>query len=245
MSVDSQDLKRILRKRENTDDTDAEGSWAISYGDMITLLLTFFILFFNVNTKRSEQKEQLQKAIMTEFGVEKGASKDEINKESPRMFMSDQKNGELETNTLKEWGGTLHRDGDKVVVEFPNTTFFDLGKVDVKDQSVKVLQTFANKYVKFAGTSSLSIKAFTDSVPVRTSQRFHDNLELSALRAIAAMRVLQHSGIPLDRMKISGHGETLTRKPSSEIIENGAIKTPDEFARKVILVIEPFTKEKL
>jgi chemotaxis protein MotB len=245
MSLDSQELKRILRKRESTDDTDAEGSWAISYGDMITLLLTFFVLFFNVNTKKNETKELLQKAIMTEFGVEKGASKEDQAKEAPRMSMGDQKDGELEANTLKEWGGTLHRDGDKVVIEFPNTTFYDLGKVDVKEQSVKVLQQFANKYVKFAGTSSLSIKAFTDSVPVRNSQRFHDNLELSALRAIAAMRVLQHSGIPLDRMKISGHGETLTRKPSSETDANGAIKTPDEFARKVILVIEPFTKEKL
>lgn len=238
MSVNSTDLKRILRKRESTDDTDAEGSWAISYGDMITLLLTFFILYFNIDTKKTEQKDQLQKAIISEFGQTKNSTKEHTANETPHMSMGDQKNGEIDENTLKDWGGTLHRENNKLVIEFPNTTFFDLGKVDVKESSVYNLQEFAKKYVKFAGTNSLSVKAFTDSVPVTENQRYRDNLELSALRAIAAMRVLQHAGIPLDRMKIAGNGETLTREPSSE-------RKSDEFARKVILVIEPFTKEKL
>jgi chemotaxis protein MotB len=241
MSFNSVDLKhavkRQIRKRENIDETDSEGSWAISYGDMITLLLTFFILFFNINTKKSEQQSQLQKAILSEFGQEKSFSKDDLAKEAPRMNLGEKKDGELDTNTLEQWGGILHREGDKVVVEFPNTTFYDLGKIDVKGKSIPILKNFATKYVKFSGSHILSVKAFTDSVPVRGAQRFHDNLELSALRAIAAMRVLQHAGIPLDRMKISGHGETLTRNPAS--------KQSDEFARKVILVIEPFTKEKL
>lgn len=245
MSLNSEELKHAMklqmRKREALDETDAEGSWAISYGDMITLLLTFFILYFNVNTKQSEQREKLQQAIISEFGQEKSASKEDLAKSPPRMKLGEQKEGELEESTLIEWGGKLHREGDKVVVEFPNTTFFDLGKVDVKKSSVTYLQEFAKKYVKFAGTSSLSVKAFTDSVPVRGDHRFKDNLELSALRAIAAMRVLQHSGIPLDRMKIAGHGES-NRKPSSE---NTSGNLNDEFSRKVILVIEPMTKEKL
>jgi len=36
---------------------DSEGSWAISYGDMVTLLLTFFIIFF------AADKFKMQKAL--------------------------------------------------------------------------------------------------------------------------------------------------------------------------------------
>lgn len=38
--------KRKLKKIHSQIHTDSDGSWAISYGDMITLLLSFFVIFF-------------------------------------------------------------------------------------------------------------------------------------------------------------------------------------------------------
>lgn len=245
MSLEKSQLQQLMRRRNEVDETDSEGSWAISYGDMITLLLTFFILYFNVNSKPSEERNQLQQEILAEFGEEKNVS---FTKPSsnvpPRMKLAEEKDGEIETRVLEDWGGEVYRDNEKIVVEFKNTTFFDFGKEDIKNASKKYLEKFAQKYIKFAGTHMLNIKAYTDTVPVKQGHRYRDNLELSALRSISAMRTLQTAGIPLSRMKLVGLGETISsRVPGS--VDSVPGRKGDQFARKVVLVIEPVTKEKL
>jgi chemotaxis protein MotB len=251
MSLDRPQHEQILRRREDHDDTDAEGSWAISYGDMITLLLTFFILYFNLNAKNGEKKTHLQQEILTEFGEQKKEFDAKPSSSTPRMSLSEEQKGELENRVIEDWGGTLIREGEKIIVDFKNTTFFDLGKEDVKASSRKYLETFARKYVKFAGSHMLNVKAYTDTVPVKTGHRYRDNLELSALRSISAMRILQRAGIPLGRMKLVGLGETISNRIPASVEEEQKMtggkpsRKGDQFARKVLLVIEPFTKEKL
>jgi len=51
---------------KNSEIVDSEGSWAISYGDMVTLLLAFFVLFFTVNPNE-ERKELLQETLLIEL----------------------------------------------------------------------------------------------------------------------------------------------------------------------------------
>jgi chemotaxis protein MotB len=234
-------LPQPVRREHAHDETDSEGSWAISYGDMVTLLLTFFILFFSTDQKQAQTDLQLQKTILAEFGDQSEIAKRDDGLEPARMKMGDVKNGEIDEAILKDWGGIASRMGDRIVVEFPSINFYDFAKIDVNSKGQQSLSKFAKKYIQFAGSHSLSVKAYTDSVPVLNQYRFHDNLELSALRSIAAMRILQRSGIPLDRMRIAGNGESVTsRKPNST-----AINSENPLARKVILVIEPMTKEKL
>ena len=55
----------VLRRRETLEnDQEFEGSWAISYGDMLTLLLAFFILFSSIN-KRDQEQGALKSALLT------------------------------------------------------------------------------------------------------------------------------------------------------------------------------------
>ena len=42
-------MKRLSRLRKSHNKTPQEGSWAVSYGDMITLLLGFYIMYFSVD----------------------------------------------------------------------------------------------------------------------------------------------------------------------------------------------------
>jgi hypothetical protein len=94
----------------------------------------------------------------------------------------------------------------------------------------------------FAGSYQVTIRAFTDDRPVRKikNRLFTDNLSLSVLRALAAVRVLQKSGLPLDRMKTAGFG-TLRLSPqilrSLASASRGKRGTP--LSRKIVLLIEP------
>ena len=41
----------LIKKNRIHSEEDSEGTWAISYGDMITLLLSFFVIFYNADFK--------------------------------------------------------------------------------------------------------------------------------------------------------------------------------------------------
>ena len=51
-------MKKTARDLIFTNDhTDTEGTWAISYGDMITLLLSFFVIYFSTDFTEKKEKE--------------------------------------------------------------------------------------------------------------------------------------------------------------------------------------------
>jgi chemotaxis protein MotB len=227
---------RILAK-EQYHEEESEGTWALSYGDMITLLLSFFVIFFTTDP----QKEKTQKMNnLLSFEIE-GAKEVETTGKSKGHAGGRRK---VELKDLPELEGvsiTAHQVDQNIVVSFGATSFFASGSFTPSDRGRALLKLFAEKYLPYAGNYRLSIKGFTDSRPVsrKRDRKYEDNLELSALRSIAAMKALQKAGIPLNRMEIAGAGEmALMEKflPQKEGL------TKDELAalsRTINLVITP------
>jgi flagellar motor protein MotB len=216
---------------------------------MVTLLLTFFILFFNVNQKATQESRKLQTALLAELGAKASDSSKDMGKSEPKLntgAVADSPS--VDEQNMKTWGGIPHEVGSRILIEFPAISFFDFGKTTVTHEGDAAIKRFTSHYMQYASGNSLMIKAFTDDVKVdreksiREHRKYEDNLELSALRAIAAMRVLQHAGIPLNRMRISGNGEMET-----EIRKLASVAGPrtrgNPLARKVMLVVEPFVRE--
>lgn len=250
------DRSRLDQLRNSADTVDSEGSWAISYGDLVTLLLTFFILFFSTN-REAPENSGIQAALLARFGAGAGNSLLAKGKHEPLPDLSTEV-GELglDTQVIQSWGGKARAVGSRIVVEFPEISFFGLSRTELTPDGARALERFTRLYVPYAGRNILGIKAFTDTVAVdrersqRERRKFSDNLELSAMRSIAAMRALQKSGVPLDRMRISGHGELkleISRIADRTTASDNANRTSrgNPLARKIVLVIEPETKEKL
>ncbi|MEN9723320.1 MAG: hypothetical protein RJB38_1306 [Pseudomonadota bacterium] len=248
----TQKLRQL--RTDHTDEVDSEGSWAISYGDMVTLLLCFFILFFNVNQKSSEKTQKIQAALLTELGAKSNDSGNDSGKKNLWLNIGPNVGSQaFDEQTIKAWGGVPHQLGDRVLIEFPNISFFDFSSTKVTKEGHAALKKFVSRYVRYAGSNNLVIKAFTDNTKVdqqkslRLARPFSDNLELSALRAVATMRSLQRSGVPLNRMRISGNGELegqIRKVASSKNEKWGARQKGNPLSRKVILMIEPVTVEK-
>lgn len=212
----SHTLSRLKSKAHQ--EVDEHGTWAISYGDMITLLLTFFIIFFS-----TDKSDNRLKHLQAEFIDHLQAKTIEQKNENTSQDMSVDK---LPPNTKIEKVGKL------LIVEFPNISFYDLGKIELNKKGKEVLQKFTQSYLPFAGSFHLGIRAFTDHKKVTGGKRYLDNLELSALRGIAAMRALQQAGLPLKTMKIAGYGEFPDADRAMASIDQA-------LSRRVILIIEP------
>ena len=235
---------------------DSEGTWAISYGDMITLLLSFFVIFYNADFKAKKIEslnhhlsfdiENLKPHLRTKPEGQGGsASKPNAAKkaENTANIIAGES---ILVDGFTDFDIKVHEVDENLVVTFGKLSFFDSGSTEVKKDTIEILKLFTAKYLPYAGKYQLSIKGFTDRKPVRKDRRnYKDNLELSVLRAVSAMRHLQKAGIPLNRMEIAGVGELRTIEkiiPKSNQLNQ---KELDALSRTVMLVIKPEKESQL
>ncbi|NDD90804.1 hypothetical protein EBZ37_01785 [bacterium] len=230
-------MRTLPRAAEFESDIDSEGTWAISYGDMVTLLLTFFILFFSVSKNHpssASSEKSKQAAMLLHLTSQLGGKEEKAGVGSELL-------------PLDRYAATVHRLGTKIVVEFPGVSFFNFTKTDLTADGKKALSRFTQSYIPYAGGYQVSVRAFTDETPVRAGfHRYQDNMELSVLRSVAALRHLQKAGIPLRRLKPGGFGEI--RAPASVPAADQAAEPRSKgspLARKVVLVLEPVPRDAL
>jgi len=136
---------KARRFETHHDEVDSEGSWAVSYGDMITLLLTFFIVFFTLDPKDQSQRNLKLKVALVETLNQKSTAvtpgtNDQISVGKKNEFGMD-------PIVLREWNGMAHDKGTHVVVEFPGVSFFKDGKTEVTSEGIKALHKFTNVYM--------------------------------------------------------------------------------------------------
>lgn len=219
----------FLKKKKDQDE-EIEGSWAISYGDMITLLLSFFVIFFSTDHK----SENLKKAnAVLEDHIRFDAIK-KVNEPVKRT---------VATENFSDFNIKVYHVDEMILVSFGAFSFFDSGEVTVREEGQRVLSEFAKKIIPFVGHYTVSVKGFTDKRKVihreGVFKKFEDNLELSALRSVNAIKVLQKSGIPLNQMEIAGAGEM---QAIQKIIPNSSELTESQinaYSRTILVVIRP------
>lgn len=239
---------RLLNKASyHQEDVDSDGSWALSYGDMITLLLSFFVIFFSTDFK-GQKVEKLNRhlSFQLEGAVSAPASQPLDAAEMKQANMSHPGHAPATPEVDLSIGGMqikTHPVGENVVVTFQAVSFYGSGKVTLEPQGEALLREFAQKYLPYAGNYRLAVKGFTDKRPVvyraERLKKFDDNLELSALRSLAAMRILQQQGIPLNRMEIAGAGELELIDRIMPRQEGLTQKELDAFSRTIVLVVQP------
>lgn len=229
-------LKRFRKMRE--DEIDQEGTWAVSYGDMVTLLLSFFILFFSINPNNQNSLQPTSPLTLSMANSDKKLSV--INTNTANLPLT--KTPEL-NDLIKQLNGVAVPNGKKLIIDFPGVSFFRSGKIPLTPRGTELLRGFASAYQPYMSQYKLAVIAYADTKKVRQTShlKYSDNIELSALRGIAALRVLQGAGIPLKLMKTAGFGEIeltlqqLAKANNDDLNEN----TKLSLARRVILVIEP------
>ncbi|MBL7545570.1 MAG: OmpA family protein [Bdellovibrionaceae bacterium] len=237
--------RRWKKRDQEHEEVDSEGSWAVSYGDMVTLLLSFFIIFFTTDPKQGTKQRVELKVSLVETLKNKSSHNSETGNTEIVNAGNNKEEG-IDRKILKDWNGVAHEKGNHIIIEFPYTSFFKSAQTDLTKEGRKALFDFVKVYMPYAGNYNIGIRAYADKRRVLNKKRkFSDNLELSALRSIATMRVLQEAGIPLNRIRTGGYGELiLTANELMEIPAEKRVPASEyEFARKIVLVIEPDTTE--
>ncbi len=203
-----------------------------TYGDLVTLLLCFFVLLYSfssidsqkwqelvgafsgrsaVSVEQLDTKQVKEEAITIE-GVEKREK--DINKPSVMKEYEEEFDALYEAiryyvhiNDLDEKISVIKEDG-VIVIRFLEVILFNSGEAAILEEGQTVLGHIMSIIEENADVIRiLRIEGHTDNVPIHTAQ-FRSNWELSMARANAALRVFVDSGvISLDKLSAAAYGE--------------------------------------
>lgn len=177
---------------------DERVEWIYTYGDMVTLLLAFFVLLFAM----SKTNEEKFKAIAASFRGGPPAS--------PYMFSGAPSPMENIENLLKESDvsaevSDITIDDRGISVSFSDTAFFAPGSTTPTRKAKQTIEKFAR--ILYVIPNKIIVEGHTDNVPIR-SKIFPSNWELSAARAGSIARLLEEFGINSKRLEIAAYGAT-------------------------------------
>ena len=201
-----------------------------TYGDMVTLLLTFFVLLFSFSTINEQKWRALVRAFSGSGGqigiIDEGNGPGETNNiivPTPPPTESPDPSGTSHIvdisplyediyEYIKESGLSAKVQVSKtdleIIIRFNDSVMFDSGKADLKPEALNILDDMSKVFNKYVNEiEMLRIEGHTDNVPIRTS-KFRSNWDLSMARAGEVLRHLIDEK-DFDQKKISavGYGE--------------------------------------
>ncbi len=221
-----------MAKKDIPEDEGFPGSpaWMTTYGDMVTLLLTFFILMFAMSTVNEQKFMQAALSLQNALGVlpknigvvgelspaigTTGASFERID-----MLESMEQIAEMFQEEALEDVATVEVTGPgEVLIRMGDEVLFDPGESELKSQALRVLRGITNSIQ--GKTESVYVEGHTDNVPISTPE-FPSNWELSSARALRVLRLLEEMGVPPAQLAAVGHSQHVPIE-SNESLEGRA-----------------------
>ena len=203
------------RKQKDVEDDENLERWLLTYADLITLLLAFFVVLYSISRIDAGKFNRVTDALTTAFRAQPGAaglSKDIssellINKQLKRGNLGVLKNQIDKISQQIDLGTQLKAELQPrgLVIRISESAIFDLGKAELKPQAKKILDLISIQLLKIP--NHVRVEGHTDNLPIN-NDRFKSNWELSTSRATECLRYLiEKHGFPPDRIAALGYAE--------------------------------------
>lgn len=224
-------MRRRPRRRE---EPKAHDAWAVPYGDLVTLLLAFFVVMYATSSVNEGKYRVLSYALSQAFGGAEGvpasmessvsvaadtgseavAAHDAAAFEDSDTHSANFAAAELGriaqeiehalAPLLKEDLVAIRRHENVIDIEIRSDILFTSGSAEPSSIALDAVQKVAE--VLRPLSNPVRIEGHTDDRPIHTLQ-FPSNWELSAARAARVVREFVHAGMAPNRFAIVGFGE--------------------------------------
>lgn len=236
----------MRRGKRNSKESSVNGSpaWMTTYGDMVTLLLAFFVLLYSFSTLDAEKFKIIISSLQNTFGVLEGGqtidTSELISAGSQSIYISKQSREELEFrkifNDFAEYAERKNLEGKVeiemqergIVIHIMEGALFDSGWAYIRQDAEPLLDEIAQKLKNV--DKVIRVEGHTDDVPV-INKKYPTNWELSVARAVNVVRYfIEKHGITPYRLVAVGYSKYRPLVPNTSA-ENRALN------RRVDIVI--------
>jgi chemotaxis protein MotB len=177
-----------------------EESWLLSYADLITNLLLFFVVLLTAANLSKGRLQQIAKSIS---GTESPASLESIRQEIEAQIA--QRNLQDLVRTA------ISTDG--LELSLNSGLVFDSGKAKIRPELEQTLSSMLQVLGPYSTKYAFAVEGHTDSTPITSGGPFATNWELSSARAIVVRQRLEDAGVARARIRVEGYADT---KPMPE-----------------------------
>lgn len=219
--------KRLQRGRRNLSHGEVQERWLITYSDLITLLLVFFIIMFSMSQINQAKYQELEKVLAIQFHSQTQMSL--LDAESPKtptpksQSVIDQTRLNNLYRQVKSFIVAHHLQNQLSVtsnirgvqVTFRDIALFSTGSANLRLSAFPILKGLAPFFQEVP--NSILVEGYTDNRPIHTAL-FPSNWQLSASRAISVVQYLQGQNISPGRMSAVGYGQYHPVQPNNTAI---------------------------
>jgi chemotaxis protein MotB len=222
-------MARKARESPKKAEKDRSERWLLTYADMITLLLLFFIILYSMSSVNPAKYQELAQAFASVFNGgplqlfpnSSAGGAGVLNGVNPGQKVTSPRGGANQgtggASTLRQQAVSslqnLVKAGRVKIVPTENgfaislvsDQFFAPASAVLSPDAMPALQEVSG----FLGqiSNSISIEGYTDNLPVDT-RRWTSNWQLASERALAVLYSLEDYGTPIERMSETSFGET-------------------------------------
>lgn len=219
-----------MAKKEKKEPEKPSTAWQGTYGDMITLMLCFFVMLYDptevditalsqmqasldiqtdaVDSNSTTGGQSLSVGKLADLGntisslpaVENGKTLGLAKKKAVSLFAPEIRSSKI----------TVSSDERGLVITLASDSFFGEGSADLdinetRDVLIKLSKFFQDSELK---NRRFRIEGHTDNNPVSVNSVFASNWELSAARAANVLHYLSDFGVDEKKFSIAGYSDT-------------------------------------
>ena len=226
-------------KRKGEPEEEGSGySWMDTYGDLVTLLLCFFVLLFSFSSVDAEKWNQIVNAFTgMGGGAEVAAFNVSTVREEPiggidSMINYDNRDSDDDAASSEEVDNTsadelyekiktyitendlvgkvsVYKTEDTILIRFNEIALFNSGEAEILPEGMETIRSMAEIISSnLSLIEAVRVEGHTDNVPMHSAE-FEDNWDLSTKRATNTLRLILDTGlINAGDIYAAGYAET-------------------------------------
>lgn len=213
-----------MRKKKGPEGHDNSERWLLTYADMITLLMAFFIMMYSMSVLNMSKFREAAISIRSGFGgIIKGQGKSVLGTSGAYSVKPSPMTGETAVaawkvvrplvNYIKDdpelsKSAQVNMDSRGIVISMlSDNMLFDSGSAEIREPALPLLDKIAEMLDKVA--NGIRIEGHTCDLPPRSGAKYPTNWELSTARATNVLRyLLEYKGLDVNLLSAAGYAGT-------------------------------------